>query len=155
MEDKKNKENEVATPDVTAKITWINDDLESNKRASANITIAKCFTVHGLSVMNSPKGLFVSMPTKVKQDQGGNKYYEIAHPVTAPMRQLISERVLSAYQQMTETQEQEKGQKQEPASHNSDEVSGEKQEQDVNTSEQSSEEDEDEVEETSFVQSMV
>lgn len=152
MDDKKNKENEVATPDVTAKITWINDDLESNKRASANITIAKCFTVHGLSVMNSPKGLFVSMPTKVKQDQGGNKYYEIAHPVTASMRQLITDRVLSAYQQMTESQVQDKELKDSSPSEDKAETEN-TEDQETQESEESS--DEDESEEVGFVQSMV
>ena len=105
MDNKKTTGSEVTPPEVTAKITWVNDDPAANKRASANITIAKCFTIHGLSVMNSSKGLFVAMPTKVKQDHGTNKYYEIAHPVTASMRQLISERVISAYQEMVETQE--------------------------------------------------
>ena len=101
----KNNDN-IPTPEVTAKITWINDDLSSNKKATANITIAKCFTVHGLSIMNSSKGLFVAMPTKIKQEQGNNKYYDVAHPVTTQMRQLISDKVLGAYQQMTNSQGQ-------------------------------------------------
>ena len=101
----KNNDN-IPTPEVTAKITWINDDLSSNKKATANITIAKCFTVHGLSIMNSSKGLFVAMPTKIKQEQGNNKYYDVAHPVTTQMRQLISDKVLGAYQQMVNSQGQ-------------------------------------------------
>ena len=105
------KKNEAATPEVTAKITWINDDPNANKRAAANITIANCFTVHGLSVMNSNKGLFVAMPTKVKQDQGGNKYYEIAHPVTAMMRKVISDKVIGAYNEQIQAQSQDKEQK--------------------------------------------
>lgn len=105
------KKNETSTPEVTAKITWINDDPQSNKKAAANITIAKCFTIHGLSVMNSNKGLFVAMPTKVKQDQGGNKYYEIAHPVTASMRKAVSDKVIGAYNEAIQAQVAEKNQK--------------------------------------------
>lgn len=105
------KKNEAATPEVTAKITWVNEDPNANKRAAANITIANCFTVHGLSVMNSNKGLFVAMPTKVKQEQGGNKYYEIAHPVTSSMRKLVSDKVISAYNEQLQTQSLEKNQK--------------------------------------------
>lgn len=98
--------NNTQTPEVTAKITWLNDDPQSNKRASANITIGKCFTVHGLSVINSSKGLFVAMPQKVKTDNGESKYYDVAHPVTAPMRQLISDKVIDAYNEMIAKQGQ-------------------------------------------------
>ena len=111
--DNKKDENKQSVPEVSAKITWVNPDSNANKRASANITIGKCFTVHGLSVMKSDKGLFVSMPTKVKTDQSGeNKYYDVAHPVTAEMRQQISDKVLEAYQKMTmaETHAQSKEQ---------------------------------------------
>ena len=98
--------NNTQTPEVTAKITWLNDDPQASKRASANITIDKCFTVHGLSVINSSKGLFVAMPQKVKTDNGESKYYDVAHPVTAPMRQLISDKVIDAYNEMIAKQGQ-------------------------------------------------
>ena len=98
--------NNTQTPEVTAKITWLNDDPQANKRASANITIGECFTVHGLSVINSSKGLFVAMPQKVKTDNGESKYYDVAHPVTAPMRQLISDTVIDAYNEMIAKQGQ-------------------------------------------------
>lgn len=98
--------NNTQTPEVTAKITWLNDDPQANKRASANITIGKCFTVHGLSIINSSKGLFVAMPQKVKTDNGESKYYDVAHPVTAPMRQLISDKVIDAYNEMIAKQGQ-------------------------------------------------
>lgn len=98
--------NNTQTPEVTAKITWLNDDPQANKRASANITIGKCFTVHGLSIINSSKGLFVAMPQKVKTDNGESKYYDVAHPVTAPMRQLISDTVIDAYNEMIAKQGQ-------------------------------------------------
>ena len=98
--------NNTQTPEVTAKITWLNDDPQASKRASANITIGNCFTVHGLSVINSSKGLFVAMPQKVKTDNGESKYYDVAHPITAPMRQLISDKVVGAYNEMVAKQGQ-------------------------------------------------
>lgn len=148
MDNKKTTGSEVTPPEVTAKITWVNDDPFANKRASANITIAKCFTIHGLSVMNSSKGLFVAMPTKVKQDHGTNKYYEIAHPVTASMRQLISERVIGAYQEMVETQEQSVEQNDSSETEAPEEVAEEE------TEESDEEMGEDETDEISFVQAM-
>ena len=108
--------NNTQTPEVTAKITWLNDDPQANKRASANITIGRCFTVHGLSVINSSKGLFVVMPQKVKTDNGESKYYDVAHPITAPMRQLISDKVIGAYNEMIEKQ----GQSQKTETNNSE-----------------------------------
>ena len=152
MDDKKNNGREITPPEVTAKITWINEDPAANKRASANITIAKCFTIHGLSVMNSSKGLFVAMPTKVKQDHGTNKYYEIAHPVTAEMRQLISERVIGAYQEMVQAQEQKVAQSDAAIPEQTEEGS----EESVEAPEESEEDlGEDQPESMSFVQALV
>ena len=152
MDDKKNNGREIPPPEVTAKITWINEDPAANKRASANITIAKCFTIHGLSVMNSSKGLFVAMPTKVKQDHGTNKYYEIAHPVTAEMRQLISEHVIEAYQEMVQGQEQKTGQSEAAMPEQTEEGS----EESVGETEESEEDlGENQPESMSFVQAMV
>lgn len=154
MDDKKNNGREITPPEVTAKITWINEDPAANKRASANITIAKCFTIHGLSVMNSSKGLFVAMPTKVKQDHGTNKYYEIAHPVTAEMRQLISERVIGAYQEMV--QEEKVEQKADRIEAAMPEQPEEGSEESVEEAEESEEDQgEDQPESMSFVQAMV
>ena len=151
MEDKKKNGREITPPEVTAKITWVNEDPAANKRASANITIAKCFTIHGLSVMNSSKGLFVAMPTKVKQDHGTNKYYEIAHPVTAEMRQLISECVIGAYQEMVQEQEQKVGQSEAAMPEQTEEGSKES----VEATEKSEEDlGEDQTEPMSFVQAL-
>jgi len=145
------KNNEVPAPEVTCKITWLNDDPKASKKASANITIAKSFTIHGLSVMNSNKGLFVAMPTKIKQDQGGNKYYEVAHPVTANMRTAITEKVLAAYQMAIESQEQGLKEDSEKSEEESSETESET-EQEEET--QVEEPEEDEGEDENFVQSM-
>lgn len=67
-------------PSIKAKITWINDDPAQSKKAAASITIANAFQVHGLSIVEGPKGLFLSMPQRQTTDK---KFVEIAHPISA------------------------------------------------------------------------
>ena len=101
------------TPNVSARITWVNDNPSQNKKAAASVTIANAFQVHGVSIVDGPKGLFVSMPQRQMTDKNGEKkFVEIAHPVTADMRKAIYDAVLGAYTQAMNTQLQE-GQKKE------------------------------------------
>ena len=91
--------NDVMTPSVKAKITWMNDDPQAAKKASASITIADSFVVNGLSVVESTKGLFVSMPQRVSEKNGQKRYNEFAHPITAEMRTAIVNAVFDSYSQ--------------------------------------------------------
>lgn len=84
------------TPSVKAKITWINDDPAGAKKAAATITIANAFQVHGVGIVEGPKGLFISMPQRQAKDKS---FLEVAHPVTAEMRQAINDAVFGAYSQ--------------------------------------------------------
>ena len=84
------------TPSVKAKITWINDEPAGAKKAAATITIANAFQVHGIGIVEGPKGLFISMPQRQTKDKS---FLEVAHPVTAEMRQAINDSVFSAYSQ--------------------------------------------------------
>ena len=91
--------NTINVPEVKAKITWINDDPSAAKKAAAAITIAECFTVHGLGVIEGPSGLFISMPQRTVEKNGETKYNEIAHPITSEMRKTIHDAVFTAYSQ--------------------------------------------------------
>ena len=84
------------TPSVKAKITWLNDDPSGAKKAAATVTIADAFQVHGVGIVEGPKGIFVSMPQRQTNDK---KFVEVAHPVTAEMRKAIYDAVLGAYSQ--------------------------------------------------------
>ena len=88
-------------PDVKAKITWMNDDPSAPKKAAASITIGNCFQINGLSIVEGNKGLFVSMPQRASEKNGEKKYFEVAHPTTAEMRQMINDAVMKAYAQET------------------------------------------------------
>ena len=83
-------------------------DLEGNKlKAVASANIAG-YAVHGIKVMDSEKGLFVSMPQSKYQKNGKTEYSDIFHPVTAESRTELSSAVLAAYEQkLQEEQAQE------------------------------------------------
>ena len=93
------------TPGISAKIDrLLNSD--GNIRAYASVNIAGAVAIHGLRVMDSRKGLFVSMPQESYKDSHGNtKYSEIAHPVTKAARDAINDKVLEAYNQALQESE--------------------------------------------------
>ena len=92
--------NSITMPTVKAKITWINSDPTQNKKAAASITIAEAFQIHGLSIVEGTKGLFISMPQRQTTDKNGEKkFFEIAHPISSEMRKAVYDAVFSAYSQ--------------------------------------------------------
>ena len=92
-----NENTQRITPQIVAKITWINSDPSEARRAAASIKIADSFVVHGLGVFNGKNGLFVQMPTRVSEKNGNKRYIETSHPVTAECRDAITKAVLDAY----------------------------------------------------------
>ena len=88
------------TPRISAKIDNLVDN-NTNLRAFASITIGGAVAVHGLRVMDSKKGLFVSMPSYSYEDHNGEtKYSEEA-------RDALNTKVLDAYEQALEESETE------------------------------------------------
>lgn len=62
-------------------------------RATATITLDEAFMVHGLKVIEGEEGLFVVMPAVKKN----GVFKDIAHPITATMRNQIVTAVLEEY----------------------------------------------------------
>jgi len=75
------------------------EQAETDLKAYANITIDDCFVVHGIRVLEGPRGLFIGMPRRRRPN---GKPQDIAHPVTNETRRLIEQRVLEAYHQSLE-----------------------------------------------------
>lgn len=65
-------------------------------RATASLNINGCFAVRGVKVMESSKGLFVSMPS---YKAGNGEYKDICFPCTKDARMEFDDAVLNAYQQ--------------------------------------------------------
>lgn len=98
------------TPEVKAKIAWKNDKTDHPLKAVAVITIADCFKVQNIRLVEGKTGLYTAMPQKkIKNKDGQNCYVSSAYPVTAEMRLAITDAVVKAYQQSmseNETNEQ-------------------------------------------------
>jgi stage V sporulation protein G len=65
-------------------------------KAVVSIVFDHCFVVTDIKVINGPKGLFVSMPSKKRKD---GTFKDIAHPLNNQMRQYLEEKVLGVYKQ--------------------------------------------------------
>ena len=86
-------------PSIRAKIDRLVDS-DGNTRAYASVNVAGAVAIHGIRVIDSRKGLFVSMPNRSYKDSNGNtQYSDIAHAVTKEVREAINKHVLEAYNQ--------------------------------------------------------
>lgn len=86
-------------PALSVRIDRMVDFENSSVRAIASANIGGAFAIHGIRVIDSQKGLFVSMPQSSYQDREGNtKYSDIFHPITAEARTGLKDAVLEAYE---------------------------------------------------------
>lgn len=69
-------------------------DGEGRVRARCSVVLDGQFVVHGVKLIEGENGLFVSMPAR-RTSQG--RYVEVAHPLTAEMREKIREAVERSY----------------------------------------------------------
>lgn len=68
---------------------------EGKMKAIVSVTFDNAFVVHDVKVVEGQNGLFVAMPSR-KTPEG--EFRDIAHPISASAREVISQAVLSAYQ---------------------------------------------------------
>ena len=64
-------------------------------KANASITICDSFVVTGLKVVKGKNGLFVTMPQYKTAD---GEYKDSCYPLSKELREDISEKVLTAYE---------------------------------------------------------
>lgn len=67
-------------------------------RAIGSVTLGNAFVVHGVRVVEGQTGVFVAMP----QRKDGDRYRDVAHPITAEMRAILASAVLEEYQRQRE-----------------------------------------------------
>lgn len=102
------KEQKHKNPSIQVRIDRLNDYEGSSVKAFASANIGGVFAIHGIRVVDSQKGLFVSMPQNSYQDGNGNtKYSDIFHAVTAEARTELNEKVIDAYEQAVQAQGQQ------------------------------------------------
>lgn len=71
-------------------------------KAYASVTFDGCFLVTDIKIIEGPKGLFLSMPSKKKKD---GKFRDIAHPLNTEFRKLMEETVIAKYKEIVSSQE--------------------------------------------------
>ena len=77
---------------------------EGNIKAYASVNLNGYFAIRNVKVLDSTKGLFVSMPS---YKAGNGEYKDICFPVTKEFREQLNNAVLDAYQQaLLQTQSQ-------------------------------------------------
>ena len=74
-------------------------------KAFVSIVFDQCFVVTDIKIINGPKGLFVSMPSKKRKD---GSFKDIAHPLNNQTRQYLEERVLSVYKKQIAASDEKK-----------------------------------------------
>ena len=94
-------------PRINAKIDNLVDN-DTNLRAFASVTVGGAVAIHGIRVMDSVNGLFVSMPSYPYEDRNGEtQYADYAHPISKEARNAINKKVLDAYDKALEESESE------------------------------------------------
>lgn len=77
----------------------INVRPQGNFIGYADIVLDDELAIHGLKIIKGPKGIFVSMPHKEKED---GQYEDIVHPANQETREWITKAVLKVYREKTE-----------------------------------------------------
>jgi len=67
---------------------------EGKLKAYATMVIDNCFIIRDLKIIESEKGMFVSMPSRRKKD---GSFKDVAHPLNQETRQLIEDKVIEEY----------------------------------------------------------
>ena len=107
MTTKKKPEQANAAPVVEARIDRLLDG-DFKTKAYASATIAGAFAIHGMRVIESEKGRFISMPQDSYKKGGETKYTDTFHAITSEARDALVDAVNKAYEQAL-AQRQENG----------------------------------------------
>ena len=93
---------------LKAKIQKLVDNPESRVKAIASVNIGNEFAIHGIKIIESDKGMFISMPNEKWTDNSGKtQYKDTFHAVTAEARKALVDTVMTAYdQKLAEDQSQ-------------------------------------------------
>ena len=70
---------------------------EGKLRAYVTMVFDNCFIIRDLKVIESDKGMFVSMPSRRKKD---GSFKDIVHPLNADTRKQIEEKIIKEYEKI-------------------------------------------------------
>lgn len=87
--------------DFNKDVYIVSDEKRPNQRASVSVTIADCFVITGIKVMDGANGLFVAMPSFKKND---GTFKDTMFPITKEAREDLNAVVLEAYNEKVASQ---------------------------------------------------
>lgn len=93
---------------LVAKVQKLIDNPDSKVKAIVGVNIGNEYAIHGIKVIDSEKGRFVSMPSEKWTDSDGKtKYTDTFHAVSKEARSKLIDTVIEAYEQkLAEVQSQ-------------------------------------------------
>ena len=81
------------------KIHKLYDNSDKYLKAQASVTLDNKIVIHGVRVMESPKGRFVAMPQNTVKDKDGKDLRrDVAHPISTEARAELEKAVFDAYE---------------------------------------------------------
>lgn len=66
-------------------------------RANASVLFDNLLAVHDIKVIDGDKGYFIAMPSRLGVVYGEQRHMDIAHPISTPFREYLTENILEAY----------------------------------------------------------
>lgn len=70
-------------------------DADGKLKAYVTVTFDDCFVIHNVKVIDGRSGVFIAMPSRRTKN---GEYKDIAHPIKSEFRELMQQKVLSAYE---------------------------------------------------------
>lgn len=70
---------------------------EGKLKAYATMVFDECFIVRDMKIIQSDKGLFVSMPSRRKKD---GSFKDIVHPLNSDTRKELEDRIIEEYKKV-------------------------------------------------------
>lgn len=85
--------------------------FKTNKRgpvlAYANVILDEKFIIRGITLLETKKGRFVSMPSRLLRDKERKTYRDMCHPLNSEIRTELTEKVFEAYDEFVNDLETE------------------------------------------------
>ena len=73
-------------------------------KAFAKVVFNDALCVDGIKIIEGTKGLFIGMPSKENYkkavESGGDRFRDVCFPINKEARQMISDKVIAAYQNL-------------------------------------------------------
>ena len=108
-EDNKAVANENTVPAILVRIDKMVDVEESKVKAFVSANIGNAFAIHGIRIIETDKGSFVSMPSNCYKKNGKLEYSEVFHPISKEAHAELEKSVMAAYEAKLEEEQSNMG----------------------------------------------